>query len=148
KLQMAFEDPLTSQNTQMKIDQSNALALKAYKATNNIKMRVKELLEMVGLKSDEDYHRLPHEFSGGQRQRIGIARAIALEPRLIICDEPVSALDVSVQAQVINLFEKLQDELDLTYVFITHDLSLIRHIADEVLVMYLGKVMETSDMKG
>lgn len=147
-IQMVFQDPFTSLNPRMKIGEIIAAPLKAYKATNNIKMRVKELLEMVGLKPDEDYHRLPHEFSGGQRQRIGIARAIALEPRLIICDEPVSALDVSVQAQVINLFEKLQDELDLTYVFITHDLSLIRHIADEVLVMYLGKVMETSDMKG
>lgn len=146
-IQMVFQDPFTSLNPRMKIGETIAAPLKAYKATKHITMRVKELLEMVGLKPDEDYSRLPHEFSGGQRQRIGIARAIALEPRLIICDEPVSALDVSVQAQVINLFAELQRELDITYVFITHDLSLIRHIADEVMVMYLGKVMETADME-
>ncbi|MFS0861973.1 ABC transporter ATP-binding protein [Fredinandcohnia sp. 179-A 10B2 NHS] len=143
-IQMVFQDPYTSLNPRMKIGDIIAAPLKAYKKTTNLTNRVKELMELVGLNPDH-YNRLPHEFSGGQRQRIGIARAIALEPKLIICDEPVSALDVSVQAQVINLFEDLQKELNLTYMFIAHDLSVINHIADKVGVMYLGKVMEMSD---
>lgn len=143
-IQMVFQDPFTSLNPRMRVGDIIAAPLKAYKTTNNVKHRVKELMELVGLKPDY-YNRLPHEFSGGQRQRIGIARAIALEPKLIICDEPVSALDVSIQAQVINLFKDLQKELNLTYVFISHDLSVIKHIADKVAVMYLGKVMEMSD---
>src|SRR5690625_5273555 len=99
-------------------------------------------MELVGLNPDDHYNRLPHEFSGGQRQRIGIARSIALEPKLIICDEPVSALDVSVQAQVVNLLEDLQDELNFTYVFIEYDLSIIKHITDKVALMYLWKLID------
>jgi len=144
-IQMVFQDPFTSLHPRMRVGEIIAAPLKAYKVKGNIPSQVKELMELVGLKPDEHYDRFPHEFSGGQRQRIGIARAIALKPKLVICDEPVSALDVSVQAQVINLLEDLQKELNLTYLFIAHDLSVIKHIADKIAVMYLGKMMEVSE---
>ncbi|MFC2948013.1 ABC transporter ATP-binding protein [Virgibacillus sediminis] len=143
-IQIVYQDPYTSLNPRMRAGDIIAAPLKAYKRTNDLKSRVLELMDLVGLKRD-DYNKLPHQFSGGQRQRIGIARALSLNPKLIILDEPVSALDVSVQAQVINLLEDLQEELGLTYIFIAHDLSVIRHISDKVCVMYLGEVMELSD---
>lgn len=143
-IQIVYQDPYASLNPRMKAGDIIAAPLRAYKQTDNLKNRVNDLMNLVGLKT-ADYDKLPHQFSGGQRQRIGIARALALRPKLVILDEAVSALDVSVQAQVINLFEDLQNELGLTYLFISHDLSIVRHISDKIGVMYLGKMMEVAD---
>ena len=145
ELQMVFQDPYASLNPRKRVGQILSDPLRIHKRGNRdqIKRRVRELLELVGL-SPEHTNRYPHEFSGGQRQRIGVARALALHPRLIIADEPVSALDVSIRAQVINLLDDLQDELHLTYIFIAHDLGVVRHVSDRIAVMYLGKIVEVS----
>src|SRR5213080_4526815 len=143
EMMMVFQDPYASLNPRKRVGFIIGEALDVHKigtAAEN-KRRVQELLDVVGL-NPEHYNRFPHEFSGGQRQRIGIARALAVNPKLIVCDEPVSALDVSVQAQILNLLKDLQEEFGLTYVFIAHDLNVIRHISNRILVMYLGHVVE------
>jgi peptide/nickel transport system ATP-binding protein len=143
QMQMIFQDPYNSLNPRRRVGSiiGDPFAIHGIAEGPERKRRVQELMELVGL-NPEHYNRFPAEFSGGQRQRIGVARALALRPKLIVCDEPVSALDVSIQAQVINLLRDLQQELGLTYLFIAHDLSVVRHVSDRIAVMYLGKVVE------
>ncbi len=145
EMQIVFQDPYGSLNPRMKVESivSEGLIIHEMASKNERRGIIKELLNTVGLREDA-LPRYPHEFSGGQRQRIAIARALALKPKFIVCDEPISALDVSVQAQIINLFIELQEKFRLTYLFISHDLRVVRHISDRVAVMYLGKIVELS----
>ena len=147
-MQMIFQDPYGSLNPRRRVGSiiGDPFSIHNTADGKDRKRRVQEVMELVGL-NPEHYNRFPAEFSGGQRQRIGVARALALRPKLIVCDEPVSALDVSIQAQIINLLSDLQDELDLTYIFIAHDLSVVRHVSDRVAVMYLGKVAELGEVE-
>jgi oligopeptide transport system ATP-binding protein len=143
EMQMIFQDPYASLNPRKRVGQivGDPLRRQGVASGAELRRRVQELLERVGL-SSEHYNRFPHEFSGGQRQRIGIARALSLKPKLVICDEPVSALDVSIQAQIVNLLDDLQDELGLAYLFVAHDIGVVRHISDRIAVMYDGKLVE------
>lgn len=147
-LQVIFQDPFASLNPRQSVAQilGEALAIQNVVPASRRRERIIELLGYVGLRPDQ-IDRFPHEFSGGQRQRIGIARALAMQPKLIICDEAVSALDVSIQAQVLNLLKSLQRQFKLTYLFISHDLGVVRHISDRIMVMYLGKIVEIADKK-
>ena len=146
KIQTIFQDPYSSLNPNMTVRElvNEPLALHTKLSKDERNKKIKKLLEMVGL-SESDMDKFPYEFSGGQRQRIGVARAISTEPDFILCDEPISALDVSIQAQVVNMLEDLQKELKLTYLFVAHDLSMVKHISDRIGVMYLGKIVEISD---
>jgi peptide/nickel transport system ATP-binding protein len=143
RMQMVFQDPFASLNPRHSVGRIVSEPLRVHDLKKALGERVRELLDVVGLPADAA-GRYPHEFSGGQRQRIGLARALALDPEFLVCDEPVSALDVSIQAQIVNLLEELQERLNLTYLFIAHDLAVVRHISNRIAVMYLGKIVEVA----